>query len=95
MHNEAISQLPVFESGRVVGSITEKTILKILSETRSPTDAFKKRISDVMDDPFPTVSDETPVELLYQLLTFIEAVLVTERNVVKGIVTKTDLLKIG
>ena len=95
MHNEAISQLPVFESGRVVGSITEKTILKILSETRSPIDAFKKRISDVMDDPFPTVSDETPVELLYQLLTFFEAVLVTERNVVKGIVTKTDLLKIG
>ena len=95
MHKEAISQLPVYEDSKIVGSITEKTILKLLSESKSPSDAFKKKISQIMDEPFPTVHEDTPVELLYQLLDYFQAVLVTKRDKVVGILTKGDLLTLG
>ena len=94
MHKRAISQLPVFESGNLAGSISEKTVLRLLSESKSPADAFRKQIREVMDEPFPTVSEETPVELLYQLLDFYDVVLVTKRDKMNGIVTKMDLLKL-
>lgn len=92
MHNEAISQLPVYEREKMVGSISEKTILRLLSESKSPAEAFRKKVSQVMDEPFPTVSEDTPVELLYQLFDYFQAVIVTKRDKVVGIITKADLL---
>ena len=47
-----------------------------------------------MDPPFPTVDANTPVELLYQMLEFYEAVVVTEKAKVIGIVTRSDLFKL-
>ena len=95
MHKKAISQVPVYENGKIVGSITEKTILKLLSESRSPADAFRKRISQVMEEPFPTVHEDTPLELVYPLFDYFQAVIVTKRDKVQGIITKGDLLKLG
>ena len=75
-----ISQLPVFDNEKIVGSISEKTILRVLSESGSPNEAFAKKIEDVMETAFPTVDSETPVELLYQILEFFDAVIVTEKS---------------
>lgn len=95
MQRKAISQLPVYENGKIVGSIAEKTILKLLSESKSPADAFRKKISQVMDEPFPTVHEDTPLEFIYPLFDFFLAVIVTKRDKVQGIITKGDLLKLG
>ncbi|MCH2380010.1 MAG: CBS domain-containing protein [Nitrososphaerales archaeon] len=89
-----ISQLPVFDKSNIIGSLSEKTILRELSESGSPNEAFAKKVIDVMDPPFPTVDANTPVELLYQMLEFYEAVVVTEKAKVIGIVTRSDLFKL-
>ncbi len=95
MIQKAISQVPVYENGKIVGSITEKTILKLLSESKSPADAFRKKISQVMEEPFPMVHEDTPLELVYPLFDFFQAVIITKRDKVQGIITKGDLLKLG
>ena len=89
-----ISQLPVFDKNNIIGSLSEKTILRVLSESGSPNEAFAKKVIDVMDPSFPTVDADTPVELLYQMLEFFEAVVVTEKAKVIGIVTRSDLFKL-
>ena len=49
MRKNGISQMPVIENGRLIGSINEGTIMKYLSEG---CDVFEKRVKDVMEDSF-------------------------------------------
>lgn len=93
MTANAISQLPVFEGDRPVGSICDRTVVKALADAPSPKLILKKRSEEIMEPPFPTVDEETPVDLLYDLLNFYQAVLVTRRDSIVGIITKADLLK--
>ena len=95
MHKKSISQLPVYKGNVITGSISERTILKILSESKSPEDAFKKKVIDIMEDPFPVISGETSIELVYEMLDFFDAIMITKKEEIKGIITKNDLLKLG
>jgi predicted transcriptional regulator len=82
-----ISQLPVTHRGSVIGSISESTIIRHLD--KNPTYV---RIEEIMDDPFPMVSEDDSVDLLPDLLEFHPAVLVNKKGKVTGIITKADLL---
>lgn len=93
MRQHSISQLPVFEGEKSVGSISERTILRLLEDAKDPRIIFDRSVRDVMEDAFPTVSEDTPVELLYSFMDFFQAVLVSKREKVKGIITKADMLK--
>jgi len=84
-----ISQLPVMERGRVVGSVTEGTIIRHLDKNL----AYVK-VKEIMDDPFPMVSEDDPAEILTDLLEFHSAVLVGRKGSVTGIVSKFDLLSV-
>lgn len=95
MNGKAISQIPIYHDSRQVGSLSEKTILRLLSEGKKPASMFGKHVKEVMDDPFPTVTEDTPIELLYSLLDFVQAVMVMRREKIVGIVSKADLLKLG
>ena len=92
MHSNSISQIPVYESSQPVGNISEKTVLRLLSEGEGIENMFKKKVRDVMDDSFPTVNRNTPVGVIYGLLEFFQAVLVMNREKVVGIISKADLL---
>jgi len=94
MRQHAISQIPVFEDLKPVGSVSEKTIISWLSEKAAPESLFKKPVKEIMDDPLPSVGEDTPVDLLFSILGFFPAVLVIKRGKVTGIVAKADLLKI-
>ncbi|VVB66465.1 CBS domain protein [Candidatus Gugararchaeum adminiculabundum] len=100
MKKHDISQLPVFSGENVVGSITEETILEKISSVDESTgrtgkqqDLSKLKISDVMDEPFPRVTEDTPSSLLGSLLAHSKAVLIVRKEKIIGIVTKADLLK--
>ena len=93
MRQHAISQLPIFDGDRSVGSISEKILIEWMSETEGPEKLFKRSLSEIMADPFPTVGENTPVEMLYNLMAFCQAILVARREKIVGIVTKVDLLK--
>jgi predicted transcriptional regulator len=87
------SQLPVLEEGRVVGSISEKTIVERFMEGENGPTLAERPVSEVMDEAFPQVGEETPLSILTALLRVYPAVLVTMRGEIIGIVTKADLLK--
>ncbi len=87
MRSFGISQLPVMERGSVIGSVSEGTILKHIDKNPAYV-----RIEEIMDSPFPLVSEDDSVDMLPELLEFHPAVLVGRRGKVTGIITKADIL---
>jgi len=94
MRETGFSQLPVFSGSQVIGSLTEKIILQKLMLTPNPEELSKLPIEKIMDEAFPTVSEETPLPMVSALLQYEPAVLVARKGRVLGIVTKADLLKV-
>jgi len=94
MRETGFSQLPVFSGNQVVGSLTEKVILEELVSAPKPDEVSKQPVEKIMDEAFPTVSEETPLSMVSALLQYEPAVLVTRRGHVQGIITKADLLKV-
>ena len=94
MRETGFSQLPVFSGSQVIGSLTEKVILQRLMLTPNPEELSKLPIEKIMDEAFPTVSEETPLSMVSALLQYEPAVLVARKGRVLGIVTKADLLKV-
>ncbi len=89
MERGGFSQVPVVESGRVTGSISEATVLRALARP----DARRARVRDVQEGVYPQVDETCPADLLAGLLTRYPAVLVVHRGSLVGIVTKTDLIR--
>src|SRR3989441_5156351 len=94
MRRKKFSQLPVFHMGRNVGSISDKTITDLILAGKEPRELARIHVEDVMDPPFPQIDTKAPMELAASLLRHYNAVLVTTRGDVTGIVTKSDLMKL-
>lgn len=94
MRETGFSQLPVFSGNQAVGSLTEKVILESLLSSANPNELSKQPVEKIMDEAFPTVSEETPLTTVSALLQYEPAVLVAKRGRVFGIITKADLLKV-
>jgi len=88
MVRHAISQMPVLNGNRIVGTITEESIIRNLS-----SNIAEKKVKNIMGPPLPTVSEETPVDAIRQILERHQGVLVTKGKEVVGIITRSDLLK--
>jgi predicted transcriptional regulator len=89
MERGGISQVPVLEGGRVTGSLSETGLLRALAEPNGR----RARVRDVQEGAYPQVDEAFPADLLAPLLTRYPAVLVSERGELRGIVTKTDLIR--
>ena len=61
---------------------------------RDPKEFARIRVDEVMEPAFPQVDSKAPVELAASLLRHYNAVLVTSKGEVTGIVTKSDLMKL-
>jgi predicted transcriptional regulator len=92
MKKNGYSQLPVVEAGRPVGSFSERNVLEHLEAGADLEDVHRRRVRDVMGDPFPTVDGGTRRRILVELLKDREAVLVIQKGKVAGVVTRTDVL---
>lgn len=89
---EGISQVPVFDGQRVVGSISEQTIVDLVSKGRDVRSS-KVFVEEVMDDSFSVVDQDTPLSIVSSLLKYNSAVLVSKKGKVNGIITKADLIR--
>jgi len=85
-----ISQLPVLENGNCVGSVSESTLsAAALDDVKT----LERSVSDVMDSAFPTVETSQSADAIVKVLSKANpAVLVRENGVVRGIVTRSDML---
>ncbi len=91
MMEKGISQMPVLESGKVAGSITESSIIRaILSKGK----ANRLKAKDCMEKPFPMVDPSESVDMISKLLLENPAVLVVESGNLIGIITKQDVMRI-
>ncbi|MFB6284925.1 MAG: CBS domain-containing protein [Halobacteria archaeon] len=88
MHESQYSQLPVIDNGIPVGSASDAQIAHHHSEVKDLPDT---KMEDVMGDSFPTVSPETGLNTVERLLDHGNAVLVTEKGKVRGIITDADI----
>jgi predicted transcriptional regulator len=88
MVRHAISQMPVIDGHKVVGTITEESIIRKLS-----SNIANEKVKNVMDPPLPIVSEETSVSNVRPLLERRQGVLVARGKKVIGIITRSDLLK--
>ncbi len=85
-----ISQLPVMENGNCVGSVSESTLSATALED---VKTLERSVSDVMDSAFPTVETTQSADAIVKVLSKANpAVLVRENGVVRGIVTRSDML---
>ena len=91
MKAKGISQMPVLERERVVGIISEGTILNKIAE--SPHKVASLKAEDVMEDAPPIVSLNTGLKTLLELLREYSIVLVAEKGDIKGVISKSDLLE--
>ena len=94
MTDNEISQLPIIHNKTQVGSITDKKIMELIEKSANIEKLKNSIIGDVMEDPFPVVSYESPIEITYNLLEFYQAIIVIKKGEIVGIVTKADVLKL-
>jgi len=89
MVKHAISQLPVIDDGRVVGTITEENIVRNLSHTIAD-----EKVENIMQPPLPSVPEDTSLSMIRPLLEDHSGVLIVRKGEIVGIITRADLLKI-
>ncbi len=94
MRETGYSQLPVFEGPQPVGSVSEYGVLRLLRDGTRMEDLARKMVESIMDETFPVISEETPIETVTSLLSASHAVLVVRRGRITGIITSSDVLKL-
>lgn len=88
MKKKNFSQIPVMENNRILGMVTERSIL----------DADFSKLNelvaeDVMLEAPPIISEETTLDLIGSLLKEFQLLFVTRQGEYVGVITKADYLK--
>ena len=86
MKKHEISQLPVIDSSKLVGMVSESNILDALLSAKG------KIVRDVMQEAPPIVSKTTSIQVVSNLLKYYPMVAVSEEGKLIGLITKSDLL---
>ena len=92
MDTHGLSQLPVIEDGKAVGSVRESHLMGRLLENR---ELLQAPVREVMDKPFPVVNDNVEIERARQYLKSSPAILVEEYGRIIGIITRHDVLSLS
>lgn len=92
MRGQYISQIPVVEGAKVVGSITESRVLNTILDDPTLKDS---PVSLAMNDPFPFVLPTTRIDVISKMITKdCPAVLMQTEGGDLNIITKYDLISV-
>jgi cystathionine beta-synthase len=89
MADNSVTQLPVLDDGRSVGSLKESRVLAKLLENR---DLMESPVSEIMEKSFPVVDVDTNLNKIVPMLHKSPAVLVEDFKRITGIITRADVL---
>jgi len=89
MNEMGLTQIPVLEDGRSVGSLREN---HLLSKVFNDRDLLEAPVSKVMDKGFPIVGVDDDVNQVTRKLRIHPAVLIEEYGRITGIITRHDML---
>ena len=91
MRQYNVSQLPVMDTGILVGSLREEILMKALLQNPKLYDDY---VAKVMDKPFPIVEPGADLEQVYKLLMRGNpAVVVGKESRLEGIITRIDVIE--
>jgi cystathionine beta-synthase len=91
MDELGLSQIPVLDEGRAVGSLRENRCLAKVVRNR---DLLNSPVSEVMENSFPTVDVDVSSNEVTRRLQTSPAVLVEEYGRIIGIITRHDVLEL-
>ena len=77
-----------------VGSISERGIFELVRQGYTMEQLGQTVISKIMDESFPVVSDTTPISTVTTLMSNCNAVLVSKKGKIVGLITNADMLKL-
>ncbi len=89
MTESSVTQLPVLEDNRSVGSLRESRVLTKLLSNR---DLIESRVRDIMDESFPVIEMDTSMRDIKSKLQKAPAVLIEDFKRITGIITRSDIL---
>jgi cystathionine beta-synthase len=89
MDDLGVTQMPVLEEGRAVGSLREN---RVLAKVVRNHDLLNSQVSEVMEASFPTVDVDASSSEVARRLQTSAAVLVEEYGRIIGIITRHDVL---
>lgn len=92
MHKHSISQLPIIEGKKIVGVISENTILEKLNEGIDYSKLKLMKVKEIMEIPLPTVNMHFTIKSIMPLIKESGAILVLDKEKPVGIITKSDLI---
>jgi cystathionine beta-synthase len=91
LQEAGISQLPVLQDGKPVGSVQEVTLVRVMHDNRDPSQVT---IGEVMAKPLPALDVTVHLDEAYRLLLAGNTgVLAVENGKVVGIITRIDLIQ--
>jgi predicted transcriptional regulator len=88
MKKHSISQIPIIKQNKILGIISETSIVNNINKNLSTT-----KISEVMENSPPIIPEESNKEMVIELLRIYPLLLVAKKGKLSGIITKTDLFK--
>lgn len=91
MKENSISQVPILKNKFIVGSLSEDKIYDLLMKEKR-NDIINKKIEEFIEEPFPTLSKDSPASSAMGLLKYSNAIILLNKNIICGIITKSDLL---
>ena len=89
MDELGLTQIPVIEEGRCVGSLRENRVLAKVVRDRALLDS---QVSEVMESSFPIVDVDASSNEVFKRLQTSPAVLIEEYGRITGIITRHDVL---
>jgi predicted transcriptional regulator len=94
------TQLPVMVGEKVIGALTDDRIRDYSIETtrtrsKSYDEVMRTKVEEVMMEPFPILSEDTPIDVASLHLQREEAILITRKGAIVGILTSADFLNLG
>ena len=89
MNNYGLSQLPVLDEGRSVGSLREG---KLMAKLLGNRELMQAKVAEVMDRGFPVVDEDAGMESAMKYLRTSPAILIEEYGRIVGIITRHDVL---
>ena len=89
MNENSVTQIPVLENNKSIGSLRESRVLTRLLESR---DLLDEKVSEVMDESFPVLDEDSGLNEIKQALLGSPAVLIEDFKRITGIITRTDVL---
>lgn len=87
MNAKGISQVPVISSSRIIGLFTETNAVENIENIQN------SKVEEIMREAPPTLSPEAKISAISSLFKYYPVILITKKGEIKGIITKSDLLR--